>query len=688
MTASRWKRIGRNLPALLGVILLIGAIYVVQKEFRTLKIADIKAALAAIPQRAVIISGLWTILAYGVLTFYDRLGTIYAGHPVSHAKAAFASFCAYALSHNLGFAAVSGAAVRYRLYAHWGLAPFEIAKVIAFCSLTFGLGGMVLGGGILFFEPQAVPFLGDHLPRLALYAIGLAMFGVVGAYITLSRVMPHLRVFGYEIDLPHWRMALLQVLLATVDVAVTAAIVYALLPQVPGLSYARLLAVYLSSYTAGLVASLPAGLGVFDGAMLLGLSPYMEPPAIVGAILVFRLYYYIIPLFLAGSMFAGNEIVMRGRGLIRPSATMTARPRWSEPDFAVAAGTGAVALCGALLLGLGLLEPRPDYDWVDPDYAEVAAQAGQFLPSLIGATLIVLAFGLSRRVNLAWAATILALLAAAGVTLAKGEPDWIPAVLALATLLVAPFRSAFYRHARLLTGPLRASVAVPLLVLVGCVLALALFERTVRWLDGNAFWEVILSPDVPNTVRLSVAVSVALGAAALWRLLRPGRVNWLPWGAPARARYAALGAEPPARADGLLWGEAERAAIVFRRVGRLIVALGDPAGADSDRISAVWRLRDLAQQEGLDPVIWNAGAGLLKVYGDLGLTAVPLDRLGLPSGEPPVAAEHASPRGRYLVCVSERDLPTLRSWLQDTVADLHPTPRPEEPIASPIATAS
>ena len=59
---------------------------------------------------------------------------------------AFASFCAYALSHNLGFAAVSGAAVRYRLYAHWGLTPVQIAKTVAFCSLTFGLGGMVLGG--------------------------------------------------------------------------------------------------------------------------------------------------------------------------------------------------------------------------------------------------------------------------------------------------------------------------------------------------------------------------------------------------------------------------------------------------------------------------------------------------------------------------------------------------------------
>ena len=47
-------------------------------------------------------AALWTVLSYGVLTLYDRLGTIFAGNRVSYRRAAFASFCAYALSHNLG----------------------------------------------------------------------------------------------------------------------------------------------------------------------------------------------------------------------------------------------------------------------------------------------------------------------------------------------------------------------------------------------------------------------------------------------------------------------------------------------------------------------------------------------------------------------------------------------------------
>ena len=657
---SQFKRYARHLPAILGVLLLFGAIYVVQREFRSLKVHDIAAALGKIPPSALIISFAWTVASYGVLTFYDRLGTIYAGRPVTYRRVAFASFCAYALAHNLGFAAVSGAAVRYRLYANWGLTPLQIGKVIAFCSLTFGLGGMVLAASILFFEPQAIPFFGDHLPHWALYAIGVAMLGVDVAYVTTSRLLGTLRVFGHVIELPNWRMALGQVVVATLDVAVTAAIFYALLPPVPGLTYVRLLAVYLTSYTAGLVATVPGGLGVFDSAMLFGLAPYLDPPTIVGAIVVFRLFYYIIPLFLAGSLFAGNEILMRGRGLLRHQLpSPTAQPRWSEPDFAVAAGTGAVALCAFLLLSLGVLEPRPDYSWIDPDFAEVASQAGQFVPSVIGAALMVLAAALSQRVKMAWWSTIALLLIAAGVTWARAEALWIPTVLLFAALLIAPFGTAFYRRARVLGDAVQPAVAVPLLTLIGCVLALALFEPHVRWLGDNSFYEVVLSPDVPNSLRVSVALTVALGLLALWRLLRPGRVAWLAWGQEARRRYAQLGALPPDGADGVVWGEADRAGIAFRRVGRVMLGLGDPVGAESDLVSAIWRMRDLAQQEGLDPAVWSAGPGLLKIYGDLGLVALPLGPDGLPTAQTDRAV------ARYLVCVAERDLPALLPLLAE-----------------------
>lgn len=650
----------RQLPAMIGVVLLIGAIYVVQKEFRHLRLRDIENALHDMSWRALAIGFLWTILSYGVLTFYDRLGTIYAGHKVTYGRVAFASFCAYALSHNLGFAAVSGAAVRYRLYAHWGLTPLQIAKTVAFCSLTFALGGMVLGGTILFLEPQSIPFFGQHLPAPVLYAVGAMLWAIVVGYVTLSRILGSVRLFGYEIGLPGWRMAILQVVLATVDVAITASIFYALLPPARHLTWPMFLGVYVASYTAGLAANLPGGIGVFDTAMLLGLEPYLHAPQIVGAIVVFRLYYYVIPLFLAGFLFAGNEVLLRGGVLlrrVRRFGAVQALARWSEPDFAVASATALVALCGVMLLCVGILAPKTDFSWLDQDFAEMANQAGQFIPSLIGAGLIVVALGLSQRVNLAWGATIFLLAIGTAFTITQTERLWIAGALVAVTMMVAPLRSCFYRRASLLSGPLEPSGALSLFVLVICLLALAGTRPRVHLLANNAWWAVVMSPDLPHSLRLTVAITVALALIAIWRLLRPGKVRWLPWDAAARQRLALLsGAIPPARADGVVLGEGERAGIPFRRCGRVLLGLGDPVGAEGDRVSAIWRLRDLAQQEGLDPAFWRAGAGLLKVYGDLGLTALPLGPDGLPLPESPDETPEAR---QYLVCVAERDLTTL-----------------------------
>ncbi len=650
----------RQLPAILGVLLLIGAIYVVQKEFRHLRLRDIELALRDIPLRALAYGFLWTVLSYGVLTLYDRIGTIYAGHKVSYGRVAFASFCAYALSHNLGFAAVSGAAVRYRLYAHWGLTPLQIAKTVAFCSLTFALGGMVLGGAILFLEPKSIPFFGEHLPPWVMYAVGALLWAIVIGYVTLSRILGSVRLFGYQIGLPGWRMAILQVLLATVDVAITASIFYALLPDAAHLTWPIFLGVYVASYTAGLAANLPGGIGVFDTAMLLGLAPYLHAPQIVGAIVVFRLYYYVIPLFLAGFLFAGNEVLLRGGVLLRRVGRLNAMQtlaRWSEPDFAVASATGLVALCGVMLLCVGVLAPKPDFSWMDQDFAEMANQAGQFIPSLIGAGLIVVALGLSQRVNLAWGTTIFLLVVGAAFTVAQAERIWIAAVLVAVAMMVAPLRRSFYRHASLLSGPLEASSAISLFALVICLLALAGTRPRVHLLANNAWWAVVMSRDVPHSLRLTVAIAVVLALIAIWRLLRPGKVRWLPWDAVARQRLARLGGTiPPARADGVVLGEAERAGIPFRRCGRVLLGLGDPMGAEGDRVSAIWRLRDLAQQEGLDPAFWRAGPGLLSVYGDLGLTALPLGPDGLPLPESPTETPEVR---QYLVCVAERDLTTL-----------------------------
>ncbi len=100
-----------------------------------------------------------------------------------------------------------------------------------------------------------------------------------------------------------------------------------------------------------------------------------------------------------------------------------------------------------------------------------------------------------------------------------------------------------------------------------------------------------------------------------------------------------------------VFGERERAGFAFLKREGIWLALGDPAGGDrQDAISAIWRFRDLCERAGVDPAFWRVGHDLLRVYADIGLTAVPL-------AGPDQAPQH------FLACRAERDLEALRNLL-------------------------
>lgn len=633
-----WLR--RHGPAVFGVLLLVGALYVVQREFRGLAVADIRRAMAAIPPAALWLAAGWTVAAYLVLAVYDKLGSAYAGRPVSWPKSFLASFCGYSLAHNLGFAAVSGAAVRYRLYSAWGLSPLEIAKVVGFTSLTFGLGGMALGGLVLLVEPEVVPWFGSHLPHWALQALAVPFWGIVITYVVLSRFVRHVRVFRYALDLPSPRMALAQTVLATVDVAVTAAIFHTLLPAADGLTFIRFVGIYLAAYTVGIAASVPGGLGVFDGAILIGLQPYLGAPEVIGALLVFRLYYYIVPLFLAGGLFAGFELGQRRAVLQR----VTAFGRGSEP-LEVPVITSLVTLAGALLLFLGALPTR---DTIIERWAgQSAALASHFAASVIGSLLLVMAFGLLRRLTLAWAASLFLLVNGAAIAWVRGEAWWLWGAFLLLAGLVAALRGAFYRDSRLVREPLSAEALLPLIAVAACGLALALIAYGGK-VSEDSWWEVVFSRSAPDSLRFTVGLTAVLLLAGVARLLRPARLVASPWGPETRARLIALGGTPPATADGAVFGEADRAGVAFLKRSGVWLALGDPVGERQDAISAIWRFRDLCERAGVDPAFCRVGPGLLRVYGDIGLIAVPM-------AEP----------GRHLALRAEKDMARLRELLAE-----------------------
>ena len=66
-------------------------------------------------------------------------------------------------------------------------------------------------------------------------------------------------------------------------------------------------AVFLLGQIAGLVAQVPAGLGVFEAVMLWGLTPPLTTASVLIGLVGYRLVYFFLPLAVATVVWAAQE---------------------------------------------------------------------------------------------------------------------------------------------------------------------------------------------------------------------------------------------------------------------------------------------------------------------------------------------------------------------------------------------
>ena len=151
------------LRVLIGVAIAV-AIWLVYRTLSQYTFAEIIRSVTQIPPSSVLAALGFAALSYTCLTGFDALALRYVGRPLPYYQSALASFTSLAIGHNVGVAALSSGAVRYRFYSRWGLNTEEIAKIILFCGVTVGLGLMTLAGICLTVLPDSAARVGGFSP--------------------------------------------------------------------------------------------------------------------------------------------------------------------------------------------------------------------------------------------------------------------------------------------------------------------------------------------------------------------------------------------------------------------------------------------------------------------------------------------------------------------------------------------
>ena len=292
----RWRR---YFWPTVGLSAVAFSIWLLLGELRGMSLDDVWDGLAAIPTHRWLLAAASAVAAYAALAGYDHIALLHLRRRVSWLFVTLCSFTTYALSHNIGGSVFSGAVIRYRAYGTRGLTGQEVGVLVGICWITFVLATLLVSGVVLLLEPNLFERFSDIGYGGLSTGAGLFMLALVAAYVFGSwlRLRP-LRLGRFQLHYPRLPIVARQMLIGPAELLAAAGILYFALPAEGNPGYLVVLGVFLVSFSLAQISHAPGGLGVFEFVCLSGLAD-MDQAGVVVALLVFRMFYLIVPLLIA-----------------------------------------------------------------------------------------------------------------------------------------------------------------------------------------------------------------------------------------------------------------------------------------------------------------------------------------------------------------------------------------------------
>jgi phosphatidylglycerol lysyltransferase len=586
--------------------------------------ADVRAAAKAMSGGRVALSLALTAISYLALTFYDVLALRLIGRPVPWRTAALASFASYTLSHNLGLSLLTGGSARYRVYTAAGLDGLDVARVIGVASGTFWLGVVTIAAIALIAHPGSLVIAGLTLQAEAAHLVGAGVLAAIVAVVAASSlVRGPVTLFRVTIPLPRPAQLTAQIGIALADIVCAGAALFVLIPGTDPALLPTFVLAYSLGIVAAVIAHVPGGIGIFE-AVVLAVVPG-DRATLFASLIAYRAIYYLLPLAIGVALMAWHEgtRLRRATQLLASVQTMAGTLSPLLLSAATFLGGGMLLLSGSLPslhARMGVLSGILPLPFIEASH--VAA-------SLVGTGLLLLAPGLYRRLDAAFHATRLLLVAGAIFSLTKGiDYEEATACLSLAALLQWT-HGAFYRRTALTQQPVTAGWIASIAMVVGAAVWAGLFAyRRVPYAD-DLWWKFALQGDAPRFLRAMLGVAVLLAGAAMWRLMSPARGIVLPADGDIETVRAILATANRTEAmlsltgdKRFLMGENADAFVMYQVEGSSWIVMGDPVGAREAWPDLLWRLRDLADRQQGRLLLYEVSPATLDFAIGMGLQIV------------------------------------------------------------------
>ncbi len=305
------------------IVVMIVALSYLSKKLKGVTWADVQRGFESLPASHIAIALFLVVLNYLILTGYDWIAIRHMKKKLSMGRMMAGAIVGYASGNVLGWL-FGGNLARYRMYSRWGFSTLEIIALISILSVTFWLGLFLLAGVAFIALPIHLPHSVVEMLKLEskLFGsasltqelLGLVFLACVAGYLTAcALIRKPITIRGLSVSLPPFSLSAMQLLVSAVDFLLASLTLYMLLPpDIVGpdkINFSTVLIAYLTAQIAAVLTHVPGGYGILEAILF----TFLEGPnddtkgAILCAVILFRVVYYLIPFGVAAILFLINE---------------------------------------------------------------------------------------------------------------------------------------------------------------------------------------------------------------------------------------------------------------------------------------------------------------------------------------------------------------------------------------------
>lgn len=607
MMKLQLKKIGMIIQLTVVFIML----YFIHKEMEVYTLASIKSALAGIPLYKLGIAVFLVVLNYLILTGYELLAFNVADIKLEKRKIMFTSFVSYAFANFIGLSGLSSTSIRINLYSIWNINYKSILSIIKNVYLSFLVGVLLVGGISQIVFPNDLTRFNFILKDT--YFIGVAAL-LVGMFLIFYFVAKkHFKV----------RDIFIQFLLGICDWLLISNILYLFLPE-SNINFGTFLSIFMCSQVLGVLSTIPGGLGVFDVTFVKLLNNYYSSDVVVAILIVYRILYYLAPFVIALVSFLFYKM-LRMRDSLKGAGNFISN---LMVNVSLELLSVLVFTSGALLLFSGALPPNIVHIKI---LAKLLPKnviiISHLLASITGTLLLILAYGLKRRLDAAYFLTVLLVSLGNIFLIFKGFHYPIFFVLSITLIFLLFARDKFYRKSSIFSE----DINIKWVISTGVVIVLAIFLgfysfRNVKYSD-ELWWQFTLNNGAPMFLRASLVSVIIFIVFLMLRMFRPviqiDKIKSIDVKNELKEimKFSSATNSNLALLDDkfIYFNESKTNFIMYGKSNKRLIAMGDPVGDERDIKDSIWDFYNISRRSGYHVAFYEINKKYLNYYLDIGL---------------------------------------------------------------------